>query len=256
MGRLQNKIALITGAAQGIGLATAKLFVKEGAKVLLTDINDETALQQSKKINTKYPDQTRAIKHDVTSIDDWKNAVDFIKTEFGGVNILVNNAGIMAVGTIEDEDYDQWKRVHNIDLDSVFLGCKYTIPKMKEQKGGSIINISSISGIIAGHNLAAYNSAKAAVRHLSKSVAIHCAKDQNDIRCNSIHPVFIDTQLLDGLYKKLGKEAAIEKLSRQIPMGKIGETKDVAYAILYLASDESKFVTSTEIRIDGGISTI
>ena len=170
--------------------------------------------------------------------------------------ILVNNAGIMAVGTIEDENYDQWKRVHNIDLDSVFLGCKYTIPKMKEQKGGSIINISSISGIIAGHNLAAYNSAKAAVRHLSKSIAIHCAKDQNDIRCNSIHPVFIDTQLLDGLYKKLGKEAAIEKLSRQIPMGKIGETKDVAYAILYLASDESKFVTGTEIRIDGGISAI
>ena len=122
MGRLQNKIALITGAAQGIGLATAKLFVKEGAKVLLTDINDEAVLHQSKKINTKYPDQTRAIKHDVTSIDDWKNAVDFIKTEFGGVNILVNNAGIMAVGTIEDENYDQWKRVHNIDLDSVFLG--------------------------------------------------------------------------------------------------------------------------------------
>jgi len=256
MGRLQNKIALITGAAQGIGLATAKLFVKEGAKVLLTDINDETALHQSKRINMKYPDQTRAIRHDVTSIDDWENAVDYIKTEFGGVNILVNNAGIMAVGTIEDEDYAQWKRVHNIDLDSVFLGCKYTIPSMKEQKGGSIINISSISGIIAGHNLAAYNSAKAAVRHLSKSIAIHCARDQNDIRCNSIHPVFIDTQLLDGLYKKLGKEAAIEKLSRQIPMGKIGETKDVAYAILYLASDESKFVTGTEIRIDGGISAI
>ncbi len=256
MGRLQNKSALITGAAQGIGLATAKLFVREGAKVLLTDINDEAALHQSKEINTKYPDQARAIKHDVTSIEDWKNAVNFIKTEFGGVNILVNNAGIMAVGTIEDENYDQWKRVHNIDLDSVFLGCKYTIPKMKEQKGGSIINISSISGIIAGHNLAAYNSAKAAVRHLSKSIAIHCARDRNDIRCNSIHPVFIDTQLLDGLYKKLGKEAAIEKLSRQIPMGKIGETKDVAYAILYLASDESKFVTGTEIRIDGGISAI
>ncbi len=101
MGRLQNKIALITGAAQGIGLATAKLFVKEGAKVLLTDINDEAVLHQSKKINTKYPDQTRAIKHDVTSIDDWKNAVDFVKTEFGGVNILVNNAGIMAVGTMK-----------------------------------------------------------------------------------------------------------------------------------------------------------
>ena len=256
MKRLQNKIALITGAAQGIGLATAKLFAKNGAKVLLTDINEEEVLTQSEKMKLDYPDQILAIKHDVTSADDWKTAVNYIDSEFGGINILVNNAGIMAVGTIEDETFEQWKQVHNIDLDSVFLGCKYTIPIMKKQKKGSIINVSSISGIIAGHNLAAYNSAKAGVRHLSKSVAVHCAREKNDIRCNSIHPVFIDTNLLEGLYKKLGKEKAIEKLSRQIPMGKIGEPNDVAFAILYLASDESKFVTGTEIRIDGGISAL
>lgn len=256
MKRLQNKIALITGAAQGIGLATAKLFAKNGAKVLLTDINEEEVLTQSEKMKLDYPDQILAIKHDVTSADDWKTAVNYIDSEFGGINILVNNAGIMAVGTIEDETFEQWKNVHNIDLDSVFLGCKYTIPIMKKEKKGSIINVSSISGIIAGHNLAAYNSAKAGVRHLSKSVAVHCAREKNDIRCNSIHPVFIDTNLLEGLYKKLGKEKAIEKLSRQIPMGKIGEPNDVAFAILYLASDESKFVTGTEIRIDGGISAL
>lgn len=256
MKRLQNKIALITGAAQGIGLATAKLFAKNGAKVLLTDINEEGVLTQSEKMKLDYPDQILAIKHDVTSADDWKTAVNYIDSEFGGINILVNNAGIMAVGTIEDETFEQWKHVHNIDLDSVFLGCKYTIPIMKKEKKGSIINVSSISGIIAGHNLAAYNSAKAGVRHLSKSVAVHCAREKNDIRCNSIHPVFIDTNLLEGLYKKLGKEKAIEKLSRQIPMGKIGEPNDVAFAILYLASDESKFVTGTEIRIDGGISAL
>ena len=256
MKRLQNKIALITGAAQGIGLATAKLFAKNGAKVLLTDINEEGVLTQSEKMKLDYPDQILAIKHDVTSADDWKTAVNYIDSEFGGINILVNNAGIMAVGTIEDETFEQWKHVHNIDLDSVFLGCKYTIPIMKKQKKGSIINVSSISGIIAGHNLAAYNSAKAGVRHLSKSVAVHCAREKNDIRCNSIHPVFIDTNLLEGLYKKFGKEKAIEKLSRQIPMGKIGEPNDVAFAILYLASDESKFVTGTEIRIDGGISAL
>ena len=256
MKRLQNKIALITGAAQGIGLATAKLFAKNGAKVLLTDINEEEVLTQSEKMKLDYPDQILAIKHDVTSADDWKTAVNYIDSEFGGINILVNNAGIMAVGTIEDETFEQWKHVHNIDLDSVFLGCKYTIPIMKKKKKGSIINVSSISGIIAGHNLAAYNSAKAGVRHLSKSVAVHCAREKNDIRCNSIHPVFIDTNLLEGLYKKLGKEKAIEKLSRQIPMGKIGEPNDVAFAILYLASDESKFVTGTEIRIDGGISAL
>ena len=256
MKRLQNKIALITGAGQGIGLATAKLFAKNGAKVLLTDINEEEVLTQSEKMKLDYPDQILAIKHDVTSADDWKTAVNYIDSEFGGINILVNNAGIMAVGTIEDETFEQWKHVHNIDLDSVFLGCKYTIPIMKKEKKGSIINVSSISGIIAGHNLAAYNSAKAGVRHLSKSVAVHCAREKNDIRCNSIHPVFIDTNLLEGLYKKLGKEKAIEKLSRQIPMGKIGEPNDVAFAILYLASDESKFVTGTEIRIDGGISAL
>ena len=256
MKRLQNKIALITGAAQGIGLATAKLFAKNGAKVLLTDINEEEVLSQSEKMRLDYPDQILAIKHDVTSADDWKTAVNYIDSKLGGINILVNNAGIMAVGTIEDETFEQWKHVHNIDLDSVFLGCKYTIPIMKKQKKGSIINVSSISGIIAGHNLAAYNSAKAGVRHLSKSVAVHCAREKNDIRCNSIHPVFIDTNLLEGLYKKFGKEKAIEKLSRQIPMGKIGEPNDVAFAILYLASDESKFVTGTEIRIDGGISAL
>ena len=256
MKRLRNKIALITGAAQGIGLATAELFAKNGAKVLLTDINEEGVLTQSEKMKLDYPDQILAIKHDVTSADDWKTAVNYIDSEFGGINILVNNAGIMAVGTIEDETFEQWKHVHNIDLDSVFLGCKYTIPIMKKEKKGSIINVSSISGIIAGHNLAAYNSAKAGVRHLSKSVAVHCAREKNDIRCNSIHPVFIDTNLLEGLYKKLGKEKAIEKLSRQIPMGKIGEPNDVAFAILYLASDESKFVTGTEIRIDGGISAL
>ena len=256
MKRLRNKIALITGAAQGIGLATAELFAKNGAKVLLTDINEEEVLTQSEKMKLDYPDQILAIKHDVTSADDWKTAVNYIDSEFGGINILVNNAGIMAVGTIEDETFEQWKHVHNIDLDSVFLGCKYTIPIMKKEKKGSIINVSSISGIIAGHNLAAYNSAKAGVRHLTKSVAVHCAREKNDIRCNSIHPVFIDTNLLEGLYKKLGKEKAIEKLSRQIPMGKIGEPNDVAFAILYLASDESKFVTGTEIRIDGGISAL
>ena len=127
---------------------------------------------------------------------------------------------------------------------------------MEESGGGSIINISSISGIIAGHNMASYNSAKAAVRHLSKSIALHCARDHNNIRCNSIHPVFIDTPILDGLTGKLGREAALEKLGRQIPLGRVGKPDDVAYAVLYLASDESQFVTGTEIRIDGGISAM
>ena len=254
MGRLKNKIALITGAAQGIGLATAKLFVQEGAKVLLTDINKMKARIESKSINEIYPDQTYALEHDVTNKKDWKNAIEFIENKLGGINILVNNAGIGSIGNVENESFEQWKKVHSVDLDSIFLGCKYAIPAIKKYKRGSIINVSSISGIIASHNMAAYNSAKAGVRHLSKSIALHCAKDNNNIRCNSIHPAYIDTPLLDELFKKIGHEAAIKKLSRQIPMGQIGEPNDVAYGILYLASDESKFMTGTEIIIDGGIS--
>jgi|TARA_B110000438_G_scaffold130760_1_gene126967 NAD(P)-dependent dehydrogenase (short-subunit alcohol dehydrogenase family) len=254
MGRIENKIALITGAAQGIGLATAKLFLKEGAKVLLTDINHKKVTIESEALNKIYPNQTCALKLNVTEEADWKNAITCIEETFGGMNILVNNAGIGSVGNVENENYTRWKHVHNVDLDSVFLGCKYAIPIIKKSKYGSIINVSSISGIIAGHNMAAYNSAKAAVRHLSKSIALHCAKDKNDIRCNSIHPAFIDTPILDELCKKIGHDEAIKKLSRQIPIGHIGEPNDVAYGILYLASNESKFITGTEIIIDGGIS--
>ena len=146
--------------------------------------------------------------------------------------------------------------MHAIDLDAVFVGCKHAIPLMAESGGGSIINISSISGIIAGHNLAAYNSAKAAVRHLSKSVALHCARSRNGIRCNSVHPSFVDTPILDGLAGSAGREAAVQKLERQIPLGRIGKPEEVAYAVLYLASDESAFTTGTELIIEGGISAM
>jgi NAD(P)-dependent dehydrogenase (short-subunit alcohol dehydrogenase family) len=153
------------------------------------------------------------------------------------------------------------RQVHAIDLDGVFLGCKHAIGLMARTTkasnlGGSIVNISSISGIIAGHNMAAYNSAKAGVRHLSKSVALYCAKKGLNIRSNSIHPVFIATPILDGLVQRFGKEEAYAKLARQVPMGKIGEPDDIAYAVLYLASDEAKFVTGAELKVDGGISAM
>jgi NAD(P)-dependent dehydrogenase (short-subunit alcohol dehydrogenase family) len=168
----------------------------------------------------------------------------------------VNNAGIGSIGSIEDETYENWRHVHAVDLDSVFLGCKYGVPLIAESGGGSIVNISSISGIIAGHNLAAYNSAKAAVRHLSKSVALHCARAGNNVRCNSVHPVFIDTPILDAMVQGGDREDALKKLGRQIPLGRVGQPDDVAYAVLYLASDESDFVTGSEIKVDGGISAM
>jgi NAD(P)-dependent dehydrogenase (short-subunit alcohol dehydrogenase family) len=146
--------------------------------------------------------------------------------------------------------------VHSVDLDSVFLGCKYAVPIIAKSGGGSIVNISSIAGIIAGHNMAAYNSAKAGVRLLSKSVALHCGRKGYNIRCNSVHPTFIDTPILDRYKERFGAEEAIAKLARQVPIGHIGEPNDVAYGILYLASDESKFMTGAELILDGGISAM
>lgn len=256
MGRVDNKIALVTGAAQGIGAAVADLLAREGASVVLTDMNIDGAGKVANNINKRRPDCAIAMQQDVTDEAAWQDVLAGVQSRLGGLNILVNNAGIGSIASVEDETYENWRRVHDVDLDSVFLGCKYGVPLIAKSGGGSIVNISSISGIIAGHNLAAYNSAKAAVRHLSKSVALHCARSGNNVRCNSVHPVFVDTPILDGMAQGGDREETLRKLARQIPLGRIGKPDDVAYAILYLASDESGFVTGTEIRVDGGISAM
>jgi len=149
-----------------------------------------------------------------------------------------------------------FRKVQAVDVDSIFLGCKYAIPLMRAHGLGSIINISSIAGIIASGNYVSYNTAKAAVRHLSKSIALHCAKTGGQIRSNSVHPVFINTPILDRTKEMFGEAKALEKLGRQIPLGKVGEPDDIAYAVLYLASDESKLVTGAELKVDGGISAM
>ena len=181
----------------------------------------------------------------------------------GGLNILINNAGIGGGSTVEDTDYETFQNIMKIDTDSVFLGCKYAIPIMKNYSPGSIVNTSSISGLIAGHNMVSYNTAKAGVWMMSKSVALHCARQGYQIRCNSIHPTFINTPILDGWLSgrrgnkpPLERDELLKKLSMQIPLGVVGDTDDVAYAVLYLASDESKFVTGAELKIDGGISAM
>jgi NAD(P)-dependent dehydrogenase (short-subunit alcohol dehydrogenase family) len=165
MGRVDKKIALVTGAAQGLGAAIATMLANEGAKVALSDIKIDGARDVANEINSEHPDSAIAIKQDVADEAGWQRVLQQIISELGGLNILVNNAGIGSIASVEDETYENWRRVHEVDLDSVFLACKYAVPLIAESGGGSIINISSISGIIAGHNLAAYNSAKAAVRH-------------------------------------------------------------------------------------------
>jgi NAD(P)-dependent dehydrogenase (short-subunit alcohol dehydrogenase family) len=254
--RVEGKVALVTGAASGLGLASAIKLLDEGAKVFFSDIN-EKGLEKLDQVLSQYDTGNYAFgHHDVSSEESWNEVLKNVKSEFGKLNILLNSAGIALGGDVVSTGLDVWKKVHDVNLDSVFLGCKLAIPMMAEHEAGSIISISSISGIVAGWNTAAYNSSKAGVRHLSKSIALYCAKKGYNIRSNTIHPAFIDTPILDPHKQAFGEKEAIAKLSRQIPMNKIGDTDDVAYAVLYLASDESKFITGSEIVLDGGLSAM
>ena len=256
MGRVENKVAIVTGAASGLGFAAAQKLMDEGAKVLLTDINEEVINSMPERLSNYSETQFDTAVHDVANEESWINVIENAENHFGKINVLVNSAGISLGADVVSTDFEIWKKVHQVNLDSVFLGCKYAVPIMSKSGQGSIINLSSISGIVAGWNTAAYNSSKAGVRLLSKSVALYCAKKGYDVRCNSVHPAFVDTPILDPLKQAFGEENAVAKLSRQIPMNKIGDTDDVSFAILYLASDESKFMTGTEIVLDGGLSAM
>ena len=254
--RLKNKTALITGAAQGIGLEIAKLFALHGADVILTDIQDEKGMHEAKLIGSK------AHYHhlDVRSEDDWKKITDHIIRDHKKLDIVVNNAGITGflenLGPQDPEhiSLDAWRAVLATNLDGVFLGCKYALLAMKHQKSGSIINISSRSGLVGIPGASAYAASKAGVRNHTKTVALYAQEKGYNIRCNSIHPAAILTPMWDPM---LGvgsvREAALNAISKDIPMRKMGEALDVAYAALYLGSDESKYVTGIELNVDGGI---
>jgi len=255
MRRLKNKTALITGAARGIGEATAKLFAQEGAIVIVTDILDRQGQIVVENIGEK------AIYHhlDVRHEKDWQTIMDFIKKKYRHLDVLVNNAGVTGLevsGFAHDPEYlslDAWQDVHDVNLRGTILGCKYAISLMKKN-GGSIINISSRSGIVGIPRASAYASSKAAVRNHTKTVALYCAEENYPIRCNSIHPAAILTPLWDAMFGKGKKrKEMIAQIEKSIPMGKMGEPLDVAYAALYLASEESKYMTGSELHVDGGI---
>jgi NAD(P)-dependent dehydrogenase (short-subunit alcohol dehydrogenase family) len=255
-GRVEGKKAFITGAAQGLGAAMARRLAAEGAKVALADINHVGAEAVAAGIDAAHGAGTAlALRLDVTSEDQWTLALGQADAAMGGISVLINNAGISIPGDIEEMAYSDWKKVMEVNVDSVFLGTKHALKYMRRNQPGSIINISSIAGLIAAHNMPPYNASKAAVWMLSKGIALHCAKQKLQIRCNSIHPTFIDTPILDKWRERFG-DATEAKLGRQIPLGHIGEADDVANAALYLASDESKFVTGAEIKVDGGISAM
>lgn len=251
MGRVKGKVALVTGAAKGIGEACALLLAKEGAKVVVSDLDRAAGMAVADRINSAGG-QALFIEQDVTDEAGWPVAIAAAVQQFGGLHVLVNNAGIAIPGNAVDCTLADWRKTIAVNLDAVFLGTKYAIPAMTG-KNGSIINISSIEGIVADPNLASYNASKGGVRIFTKSAALHCGKSGLKVRVNSVHPGYIWTPMVEDYVKSIGDvaegRAALDALH---PIGQVGDVMDVAYGVLYLASDESKFVTGSELVIDGG----
>ncbi len=255
-GRVAGKAALITGAAGGLGQAMARMLAREGAKVALTDLNLDGVQALADEINAARPGAAFAFAHDVTDEAQWAAVVDQAAAAMGGLSVLVNNAGIGGdMAWAEQDTLENWRRVQAVNVESVMFGCKYAMPHLRAAGGGSIVNISSVAGLAAAPGMGAYNATKAAVWMYTKTVALEAAKAGWNVRCNSVHPVFIKTPILDPFVAMAGGDESLahEKLARGIPLKRIGEPDDVAYCVLYLASDESKFVTGAEFRIDGGM---
>jgi NAD(P)-dependent dehydrogenase (short-subunit alcohol dehydrogenase family) len=258
-GRVSGKAALVTGGAGGLGYAIGLKLAQEGAKVLLTDLDGERAAAAAEAINDIVGAGTAfSCRHDVTSEADWQAAMNTAQEKLGGLSILVNNAGIGVNGNVEEVSLEDWHKCFAVNSDGVFLGCKYAMPLLRESQPASIVNISSIAALIASHEMPAYNASKAACWMLTKSVALHATRNKWDIRCNSLHPCFVDTPILDGFGKvtRSPMDVVKSKLARQIPVGRIGEPEEVADAVLYMASDESRFMTGSELKLDGGISAM
>ncbi len=246
--RLENKVALISGGARGMGGVEARLFAKEGAKVVIGDIREEEGRQIEAQI-AEAGGECLFIFLDVTKEANWVEAVASTVARFGKLDILINNAGIFPMEKVEDTTPESWDQVMDINAKGVFLGTKAAIPAMRQSGGGSIINLSSIAGLVGSSYSSSYNASKGAVRLLTKSTAIQYAKE--GIRANSIHPGLIDTLMAADL---LADEELRQRRIASTPLGRIGTAQEVAQGALYLASDESSFVTGSELIIDGGFT--
>lgn len=245
MGRLDGKVAIISGGARGQGEVEAKLFAREGAKVVLGDVLDEAGKQVEAAIR-QAGDEATYVHLDVTREADWQQAVATAVSTYGKLDVLVNNAGILRRDGIEETTKELWDTILAVNATGVFLGTKYAIPEMRQAGGGSIVNISSISGMVALGG-PAYNASKGAVRVFTKVTAVHHAAD--NIRCNSIHPGPVRTPMTESTYSD--PEMLARRL-RDMPLGRLGTSEDIAYGVLYLASDEAAYVTGAELVIDGG----
>lgn len=244
MGRVEGKVVLITGAASGVGKENALLLAREGARVVLTDVNIEGVQAVAAEIgNTAL-----ALRHDIASEDDWKKTLSATLEKFGRLDVLVNNAAILAIGTIEDTSLEAWQKIQRINADGYFLGCKYGVSAMKDH-GGAIINMASLAALSGMGHFCAYSASKGSVTALTRSVAAHCKQHGYKIRCNSIHPDGILTPMVANLMADVDPAAMIAKGDA---MARMCLPQDIANLVLFLASDESRFINGAELRIDNG----
>lgn len=249
MGRVNGKVILVTGAASGVGRENALLLAREGARVMLTDINGEGVQAVAKEIGTGAV----AMKHDIASESDWKTVMSATLEIFGSLDVLVNNAAILAMASIEDTSLELWQKIQRINADGYFLGCRFAVEAMKKN-GGSIINMSSLAAIAGMAHFCAYSASKGAVTALTRSVAAHCKQSAYKIRCNSIHPDGILTPMVMNLMAHADPAAVAEV--KGDPMARMCSPQDISNLVLFLASDESRFINGAELRIDNGQSSI
>lgn len=235
MAELKDKIVLVTGAAGAIGAAVVAAAENAGAMAIATDLTGDAGL-------------------DVTSESDWQRVVDEIDERHGRLDGLVNAAGIVALGSIEQLDFATWRKVLAVNLDGAFLGCKYAFPLLRK-RGGAIVNLSSVSALVGGHNLAAYNASKGGLSLLTKSIALHGARCKPPVRCNAVCPAFVEGPMVDAMAEAArDPDGAMEKMSRAIPLGRLGRPAEIAGLCVYLLSDAASFVTGANLPIDGGLT--
>ena len=235
MAELNDKVILVTGGAGAIGSAVVAAVERAGGTAIASDLSGDVAL-------------------DVTSESDWQRIADEIGERHGRLDGLVNAAGIVALGNVEQLDFATWRRVLAVNLDGAFLGCKYAFPLLRK-KGGSIVNLSSVSGLVGGHNLAAYNASKGGLSLLTKSVALHGARLTPPVRCNAVCPAFVEGPMVDAMVQiARDPQTAREKMSRDIPLGRLGQPAEIADLCAYLLSDEAAFITGANLPIDGGLT--
>lgn len=252
MGRLEGKVAIITGAAKGLGEADARMFAREGATVILTDVDQDNG----ERVASEIGEAAEFHVQDVRKEADWESLINNVVTKHGKLDILVNNAGVVAPGTIETQTEDEYRFVMAVSADATFFGCKHAVKAMKETGGGSIINMASIASIQGEPIVAAYAAAKGAVESLSRSIAVHCANNKYEIRCNSVHPAGILTPMVEGIGADLVGRDDLRPNSDGPAPSQLGEPDDIANTVLFLASDESKFINGAAIRVDNAKSVV